>query len=273
VRYLRSIGTETPLQDPVPELRFYAGLFRPINSLSTRLGISLPWLFAIVFVIVAGCGGSTEPEAVSPPATPVPLLSAKEVIEMSQSSMAALKSFSFELTHDEGATLLPGGFEIHESSGIVSAPDRVSLTADATFSGLFVKIDAVIFPDLTYMTNPLTGNWNLLHGDESPFAVFDPPSLISDILSEITTTEYSVDSDSNHFPIRLEGELPAFAMRNLVGGTDPDKTLDYLMEIDAEFRLLSVDLTGVIRSGEEPDVRRTIALGDFDVPVTIESPI
>jgi hypothetical protein len=45
------------------------------------------------------------------------------------------------------------------------------------------------------------------------------------------------------------------------------------MEIDSEFRLLSVELTGVIRTGEAINVQRTIALGDFDVPVTIESPI
>ena len=187
--------------------------------------------------------------------------------------MAALKSFSFELTHKKGATLLPGGFEIHESDGVVNAPDRVSLSAKATFSGLFVNIDAVIFPEITYMTNPLTGNWNELHGDESPFSVFNPPGLISDILSEITTVGFADNSNSNQLPIRLEGELPAFAMRNLVGGTDPDKTLGYLMEIDPEFRLLSVQLTGMIRAGEETDVQRTISLGDFDVPVTIESPI
>jgi hypothetical protein len=187
--------------------------------------------------------------------------------------MAALASFSFELTHVKGATLLPGGFEIHESDGIVSAPDKVALKAKATFSGLFVNIDAVIFPEITYMTNPLTGNWNQLHGDESPFSVFDPPGLISDILSEITTVQYVADSNSNQLPIRLEGILPAFAMRNLVGGTDPDKILGYSMEIDSEFRLLSVELTGVIRAGEETNVKRTIALDDFDVPATIESPI
>ena len=187
--------------------------------------------------------------------------------------MAALNSFSFELTHQKGATLLPGGFEIHESEGIVSAPDRVALSAKATFSRLFVDIDAVILPEITYMTNPLTGNWNQLHGDESPFSMFDPPDLISDILSEITTVRFAGGSDSNQRPIRLEGELPAFAMRNLVGGTDPGKTLVYLMEIDFEFRLLSVDLTGVIREGEDTNVRRTIVLGNFDVPVTIESPI
>jgi len=187
--------------------------------------------------------------------------------------MAALKSFSFELTHKKGATLLPGGFEIHESDGIVNAPDRVSLSAKATFSGLFVNIDAVIFPEITYMTNPLTGNWNQLLGDESPFSVFNPPGLISDILSEITTVGFADDSDSNQRPIRLEGELPAFAMRNLVGGTEPDKTLGYLMEIDSDFRLLSVELAGVIRAGEDANVRRKISLGDFDVPVTIEAPI
>jgi hypothetical protein len=249
------------------------GLWIHAREFNLRPQIAVASLFAVVLIVLIGCDDSSAALPTAPPSTPRPLLTADEVIEQSRLSMAALQYFSFELTHKKGATLLPGGFEIHESAGIVSAPDKVALTAKATFSGLFVDIDAVIFPEITYMTNPLTGNWNQLDGDESPFAVFDPPGLISDILSEITTVQYVADSDSNQSPIRLEGELPAFAMRNLVGGTDPDKTLDYSMEIDSEFRLLSAELSGVIRAGEETNVKRTIALDDFDVPVTIESPI
>ena len=249
------------------------GLWIHAREFKLRPQIAFVSLLVAVLISLVGCGDSAPAQATASPSTPRPLLSADEVIERSRVSMAALASFSFELTHVKGATLLPGGFEIHESDGIVSAPDKVALKAKATFSGLFVNIDAVIFPEITYMTNPLTGNWNQLHGDESPFSVFDPPGLISDILSEITTVQYVADSNSNQLPIRLEGILPAFAMRNLVGGTDPDKILGYSMEIDSEFRLLSVELTGVIRAGEETNVKRTIALDDFDVPATIESPI
>jgi hypothetical protein len=259
VRYMRRPGAETPLQIAMPELRIHARLFRSINS-------CLLLLLACALLISVSCGSSAPDKSIVAPSTPRILLPAEEVIERSQMTMDALNTFSFELTHEKGATLLPGGFEIHESDGIVSAPDKVALTAKATFSGLFVDIEAVIFPEVTHMTNPF-------HGDESPFAVFNPPGLISDILSEITTVKFSEGSDSNQHPIKLEGQLPAFAMRNLVGGTDPDKVLSYSMEIDSEFRLLSVELTGVIRTGEAINVQRTIALGDFDVPVTIESPI
>jgi hypothetical protein len=266
---MRSASAEAPLQDSVSKLWIHARLLRSLDRFTVRL---LFPVLAFEMALVVSCGGATA-QPTAPPSTTLPLLSAHEVIGRSRASMAALRSFSFDLTHKKGATLLPGGFEIHESDGIVSAPDRVSLTAKATFSGLFVNIDAVIFPEITYMTNPLTGNWNQLRGDESPFSVFDPPGLISDILSEITTVQFADDGDSNQSPIRLEGELPAFAMRNLVGGTDPDKTLNYTMQIDSDFRLLSVELTGVIRAGEETGVQRTIALDDFDVPVNIESPI
>lgn len=188
--------------------------------------------------------------------------------------MPELSSFRFKLTHTRGVTLLPGDFGVRKADGVVSSPDKIRLTADAVFSGLFVKIDAVIFPDVTYMTNPLTRNWNVLKGDESPFSVFDPAGLIADILSEVTTAEFTEDGPIVNGEIVLEGTLPASAMRLLVGGTDPDKIIDYRMSIEpGEFRLTAVDLGGTIRSGEEEGTQRRIELSEFNAPVEIEPPI
>lgn len=224
-----------------------------------------------VAILLIACGSSA---AVPQPAATPFALAPEEVIERTRTAMAGLDTFRFRLTHSRGATLLPGDFSIQKAVGVVSSPDKIQLTADTIFAGLFVKIDAVIFPDVTYMTNPLTRNWNILKADESPFSVFDPPGLIADILSEVTTVTFPDDGPISDGVIVLEGTLPASAMRLLVGGTDPGRVIDYRMSIETEkFRLVAVDLGGVIRAGEEEGTQRRIELSEFNVPVVIEPPI
>jgi hypothetical protein len=63
-------------------------------------------------------------------------------------------------------------------------------------------------------------------------------------------------------------------MRLLVGGTDPGRIIDYRMSIEpGKFRLVAVDLGGIIRTGEEEGTQRRIELSEFNVPVVIEPPI
>ena len=251
-------------------------LSQPLALMTTRrltFLILSPIASLLVGFGVIACGGGSYESLAKPTATPF-ALAPEEVIERTRAAMPGLRTFRFKLTHSRGATLLPGNFSVQEAVGVVSSPDRVRLTANAVFSGLFVKIDAVIFPDVTYMTNPLTRNWNVLKADESPFAVFDPAGLIADILSEVTTVAFPDDGPIVDGMIVLEGTLPASAMRLLVGGTDPGRIIDYRMSIETEkFRLVAVDLGGVIKTGEEEGTQRRIELSEFNVPVVIEPPI
>ncbi len=232
-----------------------------------------PVAFLLAGFGVIACGGGSSESLQQPAATPF-ALAPEDVIERTRAAMPGLDTFRFKLTHSRGATLLPGNFSVQEAVGVVSSPDRVRLTADTVFSGVFVKIDAVIFPDVTYMTNPLTRNWNVLEADESPFSVFDPAGLIADILSEVTTVAFPDGGPIADGKIVLEGTLPASAMRLLVGGTDPGRIIDYRMSIETEkYRLVAVDLGGVIKTGEEEGTQRRIELSEFNVPVVIEPPI
>ena len=259
------------------KLPYYSELLIHPGVSANRSGKSGRWLWLLVLhaslaLLVACAGGDSDS---SPPPTPTLFtLTPQNVLDETRAAMPLLDTFKFELTHTKGATLLPGNFSVREAVGFVSSPDKIQLSAETVFSGLFVKIDAVIFPDITYMTNPLTRNWNILRGDESPFAVFDPASLIADILSEVTTAAFPDEGPISDGKIVITGTLPANAMRSLVGGTDLDKVIDYRMNIDPDsFRLVAVDLGGIIRTGEEEGTQRRIELSEFNIPVEIEPPI
>ncbi len=188
--------------------------------------------------------------------------------------MAALDSFRFRLTHRSGATVLPGGFAVNEAEGTVDNPDRLALTADTVFGGAFIKIDAVVLPDVTYMTNPLTRNWNEIAPEESPFAVFDPSGLIADILAQVESNHFAGESPIVDGRYRLAGTIPGEALRALVGDVEPGRVLEYEMSIDpAAFHMLEVRLIGALNPQEVEGVDRTIELSEFDAPVTIEPPI
>lgn len=188
--------------------------------------------------------------------------------------MAELETFRFRLTHRRGATLLPGGFAITEAEGVVRSPDSLRVSADTVFGGAFVKIDAVVIGDETYMTNPLTRNWNKIAPEDSPFAVFDPAGLIADILEQVTTNEFAEAPGIVEGQYHLVGTVPAAAWRSLVGEVVADRELEYSMDIDPDsFHLTGVRLHGPLKADEAEDVDRTIELSDFDVPVQFEPPI
>ena len=168
----------------------------------------------------------------------------------------------------------PGGCVLPRAVGAVNTPDRVRLSADTVFGGVFIKIDAVVLPDITYMTNPLTGNWNQIKPDESPFAVFDPAGLISDILAKVQSNRFANDEPYSGGLYILAGKLPGEAFQSLVGEVGPGKLIDYEMFIDpVGFYMTAVRLNGPLTSSQKRDIDRTIEFSDFDENAAIQPPI
>ncbi len=245
----------------------------PDSAMTAPLRLSVILVLAVA-LIAAACGGeeATEPAA-TPTPTPVPI-TADEVLEQTRSVMAALQSFRFRLTHRSGATLLPGGFTINEAEGVVDSPDSLRLSADTVFGGGFIKINAVVIGKNTWMTNPLTRNWNEIAQEASPFAVFDPAGLIADIIDQVATNEFTEPGGIVEGRYRLAGTIPSTAWRSLVGEVDPDLMLEYTMDIDPQsFHLTEVRLLGALKAEEDEDTDRSIQLSGFDAPAEIVPPI
>ena len=120
-------------------------------------------LLALVCIFTLSCRSSSTSTSV--PAqnfTGTPI----QAIELSSARMIALKTVSFTLAHEDGAsTELFPGIQMDRIEGRVQLPDSFDISVDGTFAltgglGSYVNIGLVVVADQAFMSNPLTGEWN-----------------------------------------------------------------------------------------------------------------
>jgi len=225
-------------------------------------------LFTIfVLLVVVGCSGE-EPtlEPASPPIT------ATEAVQQSRDAMRNLESFSFQLTHESGHTTLSGALELTRAGGLV-ATNGLDLEAEANIGRAFVRVEAVVIGEQTWMTNPLTGVWSEIAPEDSPFSFLDPVKLVADILGDTLDAEYSTEGTLDGQFI-ISGKIPANSLATLVGSVDPSAMPELVLSLDAETKVLKqVSITGIVQPEDEEGTIRVITLSEFDKKVSLEPPI
>lgn len=233
---------------------------------------------ALAVFVAVGCSKSSGTEADSVRAepiattTPVPTVTAPEAVALSHDAMAELASFRFELTHDSGFTALAGGLELSRASGLV-AQNGLDLEAEAKIGRAFVRIEAIVIDEQTWMTNPLTGAWSEIPPEESPFSFLDPVKLVADILGDTRDAVY-LDSPNSNDELTITGRLPATTLAALVGSVDPDAVPAVTLSLSAKTYLLNkIVIFGVAQREDDENTIRVITLSEFDKPVSLEPPI
>lgn len=222
----------------------------------------------VILLAMAGACGSEEstPEPVATPVTPA------EVVALSQHAMSALDSFSFQLTHDVGHTTLSGALQLTRAGGLV-ATNGLDLEAEANIGRAFVRVEAVVIGEQTWMTNPLTGVWSEIAPEDSPFSFLDPVKLVADILGDTEQATYSTNSSSAG-NVTVKGTIPAESLAALVGSVDPTAVPNVELTLDSNSkRLNKIVITGVVQPEDESNTIRVITLSEFDQQVSLEPPI
>lgn len=248
---------------------------------TVRSGPQARQIFPVLFLAVAltvafavGCSKSPEPETVSAPASGSvePTATAPEAVARSRDAMANLDSFRFELTHDSGFTALSGGFELTRAHGVVTQ-NGLDLELEADIGRAFVRVEAIVIDDRTWMTNALTGAWSEIPPEDSPFAFLDPVRLVADILGDTLEAVYPENRQANG-DITINGRIPATTLAALVGVVDPDAVPVVTLTLSAETYLLKkIVITGVAQPEDDENTTRVISLSEFDEPVSLRPPI
>ena len=238
--------------------------------------ISRAALLAVTLAVVVVFGCSKTPEATpTPVATPVPVeptTTAPEAVRMSRDAMADLNNFRFELTHDSGFTALSGGLELTRAGGVVTQ-SGLDLEAEADFGRAFVKVEAVVIDDRTWMTNFLTGAWSEIPPEDSPFSFLDPVKLVADILGETQDADFPA-SAPNDGVLTIVGRIPATTLAALVGTVDPNAIPEVTLTLDAATYLLQkIAIVGIAQLEDDENTTRVISLSEFDSPVMLKPPI
>ena len=229
-------------------------------------------LLTAAAAIIIACGGSEAEPTPSPTATPLPP-DPKEILERSGRVMASLNTFNFRMYHDVGSLEILEGLLIEKVSGKIVNPDRLSMEFSGSFGGGFaIKSEVITVGDQTYMTNPLTGNWEASDASISPVGFFSPTRGIAEIMGQ-TQNASLLDDGPTDGAFRLSGSLPTTALSSLVGPTLTDRSVDLEFKIDsATDYLLEVRFIGAVTPSDVENAERVIILSFFNEEVVIEPP-
>ena len=224
-------------------------------------------LALIALAAAFGCGGGDEAQAPDPVAEPTPI-DLSELLRRSGEATAAVDSFHFVLKHSEDAST-PftdlGPFVLTEAEGDLVKPDKMRLTFDGVFSGTFAARSSVIaIGDESYLTNPLTGEWESLSGLINPTALFDPQGVFVAMLTDVQNPVLVSQTGGEY---RIDGVLEATALQPLLGKAAQGGAVNVELTIDADLLVLKKAVVkGQVTLTEDADVVRTVTLSRFDDP-------
>ena len=234
----------------------------------------LKTIFAAALLLAAAAILSCGEQGPPPTPTPTPIDPAALVSRAAQ-ALGDLDSFHFTLSHPEGGTPMLEALLIHDAEGDVLKPDRLAVEFGGVFGNIYITASFISIGEDNFMTNPFSGDWEVVPAEINPIAFFSPERGITNIVGSISKPTL-LDSDESGW--RIAGLLPPQALESIFGDTiSSDDESDWVsveLTLDAESYLMrSVKMEGRVTEREPPGTVREITLSGFNEPPEIEPPL
>ncbi|MEE8353541.1 MAG: LppX_LprAFG lipoprotein [Dehalococcoidales bacterium] len=229
--------------------------------------LALPLSLAILVAMATGCAGP----AAAPTETQ---LTALEIIDRSSEKFQGINSFHFVLDQVGGGTPIAVGVAMNGAVGDVAKPDRLKMTVSGTAVGMFIEVQLISVGEVAYMTNPLTGKWELVPIGFRALSVFDPNTGIAAIMRGMANlTKLDDEEVDGVLGYHLGGSIDSGDLGSITGSYVEGVTIDAEIWIGKEdFVVRLIKLEGKITESEVPGIVRTLKLSNFDEGVSIELP-
>lgn len=232
---------------------------------------------AIGVAVSAWLMGCT-PLPFTPPPTPTPVLSAREVTTRSAGKMLAVQSlhFSIQLTGDLDYIDSPPTIALKEVEGDLVRPDNLRALVKTSSFGVVTEIGLIRYGTDVYVTNPINQQWEKLPPEWGwyidPTLLFHPEYGVPAILPTLDMNKVGVEDIEGrpyyHLNTTAEGDYIAWWTLGMI----PEGAVIVDVWIDAEtFLLRRVTLVETVSDPDHPTVWH-IELSAFDQPVKVERP-
>jgi lipoprotein LprG len=228
-----------------------------------RTGSSLLALAVFAVPVLAGCGGSDEPEE-----------SAADLLARAKTTLDEASSAHFVL-ESEGApdtgTLLVGG------EGDIARPSSFEGTLQVKALGSTLDLAVVSVDGTVYAQLPFTSSYSVVDpaafGFGDPGALLDPETGISQLLAEAESAELGEERRVDGEVVReVTAEIPGDLVEQILTSEDPSKPVQARFSIvSGSGELRRAQLTGPFFSADE-DASYTLDLSDFGADVEITAP-
>ena len=207
----------------------------------------------------------------SPTPTPVPL-TPDEVITNAIGSLVEAGSIWFLLEHENGFTEALGGLELTRVEGAITETG-MSITAEANLGRIYIEVDAVLIGTNTWLTNPLTGEWELLPDEQNPIGFLQPIAAVRGVLEGLTEAEF-INPPEPGEDYQMRSPLKAEALKSLLGEIIPDGIGTAEVVIDHEtFEMKSARITGTLQIRDSDSTVRILEMSRYGEVFVIEQPI
>lgn len=207
----------------------------------------------------------------SPTPTPVPL-EPNEVISNAIDALVEAGSIWFLLEHENGFTEALGGLELTRVEGAITETG-MSITAEANLGRIYIEVNAILIGTSTWLTNPLTGEWELLPNEENPIGFLQPIAAVRGVLEGLTEAEY-IESPEPGVDYQMKSPLRAEALKSLLGEIIPDGIGSAEVVIDHEtFEMKSARITGTLQIRDSDSTVRILEMSRYGEDFVIEQPI
>ncbi len=207
----------------------------------------------------------------SPTPTPAPL-TPDEVLTKAVESLVEAGSIWFLLEHENGFTEALGGLELTRVEGAITETG-ISITAEANLGRIYIEVNAVLIGTSTWLTNPLTGEWELLPDEENPIGFLQPIAAVRGVLEGLTSAEY-IEPPESGIDYQMKSPIKAESLKSLLGETIPDGIGMAEVMIDHEtFELKSARITGTLQARDSDSTVRILEISRYGEAFVIEQPI
>jgi hypothetical protein len=181
-------------------------------------------------------------------------------------------AFRFEFDQENGTSEIVQGIRMESAAGSVAGPDRLEVEIEGSFLALSVKVGVVILPDESFLRNPITGNWERESVNIDAF--FDPANGVTALMRAI---EGAVVIGSRTLDgvavVELEATIDSGALTLFGDAAVPGELVTAEVWIGADDPLVYlIEVTGAVLSGDADNMKRRLALSDFDGDIVIEAP-
>ena len=225
-------------------------------------------VLAVVIVLAASaCKDDAQITATSLVTTTAPL-TVEEILADAAATMQAVETLRYEISLS-GAPITLLGVELRSAAGQYAAPESSQALLEAAIGGLTIELATIAIGETSWLTNPLTGDWDEYTGSRAfnPAIIFDSELGWKPLLTtDLSDASYTVDGDV----YVVTGTAAGSRVEVLTAGLVESQPVDMRLDIDRESSL--VTRMEFVTSGESGLTTWVLELSEFDEPVSIEAP-
>ena len=210
--------------------------------------------------------------------TPTPEVTAREIASQSAERMLAIQSLHFSIEPSGAPVALdpyidfPIPIALTWVEGDMVRPDKMQAQIKVSALGFATDIGLIHYQGDTYMSNPLSGEWEQLPsemGTIDPSFLFDPDQGLPTLLPSMELNDLGVEDiqgqPAYHLNVPHTGDL------HMPGG-EVDGSVSVDVWIDVQSYLLRQAVVTQPTTDSDQPTEWLIELSDFDQPVNIQPP-